>query len=500
MTRTNGAVNNRRDVVNIVINRCHQASTRDLLPPILESLTVSVREFAFDSAQKLVESVRLEREWDYRDDELHFSAGCISRVAEALQLEGFSVVTADDRSYDDLSVRSSVQQSLKGRRRARLQAIAKKLLGQIPVHSEEDAKEFCGDVADCYPQARIAVAVSSKEEARRFADYLEHRLGEGVDVRHSSCKASTAVMRVSVSTYHWLPKSERIDILLLPFGIPLLGRDAWHHIMQRHSDVGRRYVLIPAQRRFDSYDRWRLENIAGDVIVPNPRALVSFTAVFLPVPKMHIYGTTTPQGLKRNLIVGNEVRNRHIAEVATAMVRDPKETLMGMVPNDLAAQFLSRKDLRVAVLAESAEQARNLAAYLPEWRNCVARHDALQGVPERSDAKYVIVTTTAAAKEGIEADIVIRATGTSSPLRRQEFRPVGIDLKRGEVLLVDFEDNYHKHAAKQARHRRNDYERCGIRVVPMRSKGNDPIMSRIPAQVTLVYPAGESCISSSSRR
>ena len=489
MTRTNGAVNNRRDVVNIVINRCHQASTRDLLPPILESLTVSVREFAFDSAQKLVESVQLEREWDYRNDELRFSAGCISRVAEAMQLEGFSVVTADYRLYDGLRVRHSVLKSLKGRRRERLSAVAKKLLGQIPVYSKSDAYEFCGNVAACYPQARIAVAVGSKQEASRFGDYLEQRLDEGVDVRHSSRKVSPVVTRVSVSTYHYLPKTERIDILLLPFSFQLLGEDAWHHIMERRPDVGRRYVLIPARRAFDYYDRWRLENIAGDVIVPVSQALVSFTAAFLPMPKMHIDGTTTPQGRQRNLVVGNDVRNRRIAEVATGMLQDAHSTLAGLLSNSCLARFISRKDVRVAVLAESAEQARNLAAYLPQWRLCVARPGALHRLPDNAESRHAIVTTTAAAKHGVEADIVIRGTGTSSPLRRQDFRPVGGDHKRGEVLLVDFEDSYHKVAAKHAQYRRDDYRRCGIRVVSPRNEGIDPIISRIPARETSVLPS-----------
>ncbi len=453
-------------------------------------LTFVVRDFDTDSTGELKESFVGEQVWIENRGELYFPAGCLGRVVKTLEDSGLTVVIEDRRSTGEkMSACHGVLKSLTGRRRIRLQAVVENPLGQVPVFGQGDAKEFCGDVAAYFPQARIAVAVSSKRAARQYADYLEQRLNEGIDVRHSSHQVSKVVTRVSVSTYAWLPKSERIDILLLPEANSLFGKEASDHIMERRPDVGRRYALIPAKTRSDAYDQWTLECVAGAVIVPNPRALVSFTAVFVSVPRMRIPGTTTPQGLMRNLIVRNKVRNRRIGEVATALLRDPKTTLAGLVPNHLAARILSRKDLRIAVLAESAEQARNLAAHLPQWRLCFARPDALNGLPPNQEARNVIVTTTAAAKEGIEADIVIRGTGTSSPLRWQDFRPVGDDHKRGDVLLVDFDDEYHKYAAKHAQHRRTDYEQCGIRVVPMRSNELEPIMFRIPARETHVLPS-----------
>ena len=76
----------------------------------------------------------------------------------------------------------------------------------------------------------------------------------------------------------------------------------------------------------------------------------------------------------------------------------------------------------------------------------------------------IIVTTSYAATHGIRADVLVRASGTDSPLRVKGFPAPDIDKGR-EPLLIDFDDSCQFLATEDTRRRLHDYRRRGMTVV-----------------------------------
>lgn len=478
----------RSERVRIEIREPHVAII-DPIESVEHLFTRPLREFEPDLQFGFCENEAPECFAQRHRGRLAFSAGYVPRVVKHLEDEGYEVDVDDRRpTAKDLGASRSVREAASGRHRDWLEAVRDQPLGQIEIRNEQDAVDYCVLVAKYFSDCRIVVAVPSKALVYKYADRLGCELGEGVDARASNFKISKVVTRVSVSTYFYIRK-DRFDILLLPYARSVLAADAHYLVLRQHRDVARRYVMTPLNRKRDAYDEWRLEEIAGPVI-GSPVAQRPLIAAMLPVPKCRIGRATTPEGRKRQLFACNETRNGWIADLATALVSNPKATITALLDSRRAFNVAARSDVRVAVLVESAEHARQLAGLLPHWRLCVGRDDALRSFPANDQARHMIVTATAAAESGIDADIVIRATGTSSPLRRQDF-VIGIDNDQSSnTLLLDFDDAFHKHAAKQSLHRRRDYERHELRMLNVRPNDLRSFINRIPAREVNPYQAG----------
>lgn len=475
--------------VRIEIREPHVAII-DPIESVAYLLTRRLRTFAADAEHGYRERTQKECVAALRGEQIVFSAGYLPRVVKHLEDDGYEVDVDDRRpTVKDLGASRSVREAASGRHRDWLEAVRDQPLGQIEIRHEQDALAFCVLVAKYFPDCRVVVALPSKELVYKYADGLGRELAEGVDARASNFKISKVVTRVSVSTYTYIRKDRRFDILLLPHAQSLLDVDPLYRVLMQHRDVARRYVLVPHNRKRDAYDEWQLEEIAGPVLC-SPVRQRPLIAAMLPVPKCRIGRATTPEGRKRQLFACNEVRNGWIAGLATALTKNPEKTTTALLDSRIAFNVAARRNVQVAVLVESAEHARQLAGLLPHWRLCVGRDDALGGSPVNDRARHMIVTVTVAARSGIDADIVIRATGTSSLLRRQDF-VFGIDTDQSSnILLLDFDDDFHKHAAQQSLHRRRDYERHELRMLNVRPIDFRSSMFRIPAREVHPYQAG----------
>lgn len=474
--------------VRIVIREPH-AAIIDQIDSVAYLLTRRLRVFAADASHGYREQMQDECVAESHGEQIAFPAGYVPRVAKHLEDAGYEVEVDDRRpSVKDLGASRSVRKAAGGRRRDWLEAVRDEPLGRIEIRREKDALDFCAVVAEYFPKCRVVVAVPSKALVYKYADRLGRMLSAGVDARASGFGVGKVVTRVSVSTYTYIRKDDRFDILLLPHARSLLEVDPLYRVIVQHGDVARRYVMTPVNRKRDAYDDWRLEEIAGPVIYSPIRQRPLIVAM-LPGPKCRIGRAATPEGRKRQLFACNKARNSWIADLAAALTNDPEKTVATLLDNPIAVNVAARSNVRVAVVVESAEHARQLAGLLPHWRLCFGRVDARHGLPTHDEALHSIVTVTAAAQSGIDADIVIRATGTSSPLRRKDFRAATGDDNNSRVLLLDFADNFHKDAAKQSGHRRRDYERHELRIVDVRPFDFRSFTNRIPAREVNPYQA-----------
>jgi hypothetical protein len=165
---------------------------------------------------------------------------------------------------------------------------------------------------------------------------------------------------------------------------------------------------------------------------------------------------------KRAAYWTNDTRNRHVAAVATALAGDDAHTLKAMGLGK-AERRLAREAARhgVAVLVELPEHARRLVPLLPGWslRDAIGQgncSDMREGVPR------VVVTAVAAHRDGIDAGVVIHASGTTWAPHVGELR-VRED-EGGDVLMIDFDDTPRhagdRSAGPERRNRRRQRQKC----------------------------------------
>jgi hypothetical protein len=69
-----------------------------------------------------------------------------------------------------------------------------------------------------------------------------------------------------------------------------------------------------------------------------------------------------------------------------------------------------------------------------------------------------------AAKKGIEADVIVRAAGLPWALSIKRFPPQRRKKSPPEVIVIDFDDAYDRHAAAAYEQRLQDYRHRGFAV------------------------------------
>ena len=161
---------------------------------------------------------------------------------------------------------------------------------------------------------------------------------------------------------------------------------------------------------------------------------------------------------RRRTIWSNDRRNQLIASIATSLRE-------GKVPKELAADGLDefvQRGVRVAILAETIEHARQLRRLLPKWKLLHARPDQDEAGLDSVDIVANILTVMrAAACKTIDADVLIRADGGWGDFPVKGFPPRSPELNR-EVWLVDLNDKFDPTATRL---RLRDYAARGWNVV-----------------------------------
>jgi hypothetical protein len=173
---------------------------------------------------------------------------------------------------------------------------------------------------------------------------------------------------------------------------------------------------------------------------------------------------------KRRTLWSNLGRNKIIAAVAQALTRGRLKELCRLgVPLWVRNRIRQYPDRKIAVLVESTEHAQELAALLPGWmvRSAVPGKGVAAcetKVSRRGAARTgAILTQTYAGLHGLEADILIRATGGCGKLPLDDFAPE--EGARSVSLLVDLDDVWDEQAKQDTMLRRRFYWDEGWRMI-----------------------------------
>jgi hypothetical protein len=139
---------------------------------------------------------------------------------------------------------------------------------------------------------------------------------------------------------------------------------------------------------------------------------------------------------KRIMVWHNSSRNQHIAQLASAACAGPDalEKLIGQLPRSLATHA---PPLRVAVLVEVPEHARELTSLLRGWP--LLSHDDLSSDPELPD-RAVITHLFASQCSHLDVDILIRADGDGELPAMRGFPPQSQAGSQRSVWLLEPED------------------------------------------------------------
>jgi hypothetical protein len=181
---------------------------------------------------------------------------------------------------------------------------------------------------------------------------------------------------------------------------------------------------------------------------------------------------------KRRTLWSNLGRNKVIATVAQALTHGGfKELRRFGVPRWMRNRIRQFPDRMIAVLVESTEHAQELAALLPGWMvrsavpgKGVAAHE--KKMTGRGAARTgAILTQAYAGLHGLEADILIRATGGCGKLPLDDLVPE--EGARPVSLLVDFEDAWDEQAKQDTMLRRRYYYDQGWRMIETESIAAD---------------------------
>lgn len=409
------------------------------------------------------------------EERLYFAAGLLSRVIGQLSEHGYETSVeyqASDRP--SLTPCREYLQGLSARERRRLRPLVKKPIGQIEVSGEHDAVSIVAHVAQLYPTATIDICVATRAVAVACHRALQDLLDERVSL-HAGPPAQQR--RVAVGLPRQIRRGEPRDILILLTAEQLTGTAVIDSLDTCGARYHRRYAIVSANRRPDEWRDLVLTAVTGPVISTCRWPRKGVTVVFVPAEGRRPQKTDTALGRKRAWYWRNSDRNKLIVDLARRFANKPKQLLAQLTGKRLELrQIAAAKKLKIAVLVESAEHARELARLLPTWRLETANQAARRGLPCNEDSPHAIVTETYAAKHRLQAQVIIRATGTPSPLRIRSFPP---RLRRKEkdahVLLIDFDDCFSPAALKCSARRHQQYVELGWTVLPISDIQDEPM-------------------------
>ncbi len=180
-------------------------------------------------------------------------------------------------------------------------------------------------------------------------------------------------------------------------------------------------------------------------------------------------GSSDPKMLprwKRRWVWRNDARNSALGELAKGFAMKPKRTLAALVVDEDFVKLPRRSELRVLLLAETAEHADRLSEFCPDWR--------VDSVRPQPDGDFLdpparrIATLTHAYEYGPCAHVVVRATGGTGKL----FEGWSYEYSAAQpLLIVDLDDATPVRPAREAADRRREYREMKLRIAPAVPRG-----------------------------
>jgi len=442
--------------------------------PMLETyLTSTVQRFAEGGPQgyqQREEAVEMyATDFRYRTV---IAAGQVQRVQQILTDHGYKVKLTDHRLFGDrFAVDKKLVRGLQGDDRRLANAVRREPLGQIEVKNFTDLILTMRLIVDLYPKARVLILVATRVLAKKIRWKLDDAaLNFDVRLMGRSWPKNSPRCMVSTFTPMGYFRPDAWDIVLLPDPGGTVG--TWNTkamagtLDYSNKDSLRVYSFVQAGTRLGRRGQIRLEAISGPVIYRLAGERAGARALWLPAPDSSIAAKdSSTLAYKRAAYWHNGNRNTYIAAVAKAFVNRDARKLSGYgIPFHGDEPVLRHApNTKVAVLVASTEQATEISKRLPRW---VVQNAVPGNKPVNAAGKPVggtlgtIITETAAGQHGLDADVVIRAGGSTGMLCFQDFPPE-VDKDTRNVLVVDFSDGFHERAAQDAQRRRKEYEAAG---------------------------------------
>jgi hypothetical protein len=455
--------------VKLTLNR-HAVALEPALP-LVESL-LSVPSTLFQLGGRLgYRHTRKDVEFFTHDEDgrLIFGPGLAPRLKALLEDCGYKVEVIDLRPPGPkFPINAEALQDVSPAERAVLETVARSPRGQIEVRNWRDAARWCVLITRSFIRARSVVAVPTKTMAwRMWRELDKHFVGpvglvtSGVDRVGDRCVVCTIGRLGDAAAW-------AREILLLPHAEETAGNRACSAIIGGY--FPQVYGFVTPGPGKDIRTVFRLEALVGPLLHRLRRPTASVRVQFARTPSCRL--ATTQSALERKRACWhNAVRNQAIVELARALVSRDVQTLSRFGLGGRA--ILPANDDRarkLTILVESTEHGRELRARLPGWRMLDALPKEATEPTSKDEAEApcpgtrVIITTARAAIDGIDADVLIRATGGPWPLHMNGFPPVLEHGQVQEVLLIDFEDTFDKTAKADTRQRMMHYQMEGMQV------------------------------------
>jgi hypothetical protein len=349
-----------------------------------------------------------------------------------------------------------------------------------------DPLRLIAQVAVAWPNLKIAVAVSTRDEATKVGAALGKLLGEVTVITGGNCPSK--VCRVVVITYDGLT------------AMPIYFEDAkgkfylnsleMMFVLDAHVAVNRVHAISGALRA-RLYGFPSSFNVISALDRDNQARLFGFAELLIQeegyrqrqvkVLRYPIKGGIDLIGLsgvalKRQGIWHNELRNRKIARLARELITDPKALAKMLQLPDTDAMLTERARGNILVVVENVEHALALHAKLTEFFICHGPEDSTDGLSKEQMQLLnrlpnpfslppigFIVTTTALRDLDLRcADVLIRADAGS------DLPSISIDaLKERDnnpakpLLVIDCHDKQHPAIRRLSRLRQQAYQRRG---------------------------------------
>ena len=412
--------------------------------------------------------------WDFDiKGRMGVPTGLIPRVKRVLAEHGYDVTLTDHRAFTGrFTIDDEFLGLTAGDDRRLLDAVRQEPLGQIEVENFKDMIGVMRLIVSMYPKAHVLMPVATKALARKICfklnetavDFQARLFGGQWPQKPPRCMVCTLRPLLSGRMEEW-------DIILLPDPLGAVASWGVEGLSQFMRKTGweshRMYAFLLPGIRLGRRDRIRLEAMSGEVIYYLAPQRAGVRVLWLPTPGCKaVTEGCSALAFKRWAYWRNSRRNDFIAAVAKAFVNGDNDRLRSYgVPFRNGKPVLRHaKHPRIVVLVASTQQAQELAQRLPGW-------NVMDAVPKKStedDAAGgdtpslgTIITETRASKDGLYADILIRAGGSSGILCFKDFPPQLTDKEKRDAIVIDFTDTFDERAIEDANRRRREYDLAG---------------------------------------
>jgi hypothetical protein len=196
----------------------------------------------------------------------------------------------------------------------------------------------------------------------------------------------------------------------------------------------------------------------------------------------------SPLVRKRRLFWTSDARNTLVCGLAVGMAQTPRKTLRTYGVESVKIGMADLAKPRVAILAEAAEHAYRLRTTLPDWALYEAvpvtntdEYDPAETNEEAAPAPGRIVTLMHAARYGLSADVLVRATGGRGKLNWKAIQAGGGWAGTMPALVVDIADESDDHGRADTDTRRREYRDQGLVVIGSTTKTTNHVRSIPPS-------------------